>query len=114
MAEAPGSRTQPPRVSRERPILKTGRTTGPRSLPDRTVRLLSNEPARVDRGPASGEYSSAFDEPNTPGARTRLRVLRSEFDARALAQKFEHRAPHRAAVEEMLDSAFVANEPEAF
>jgi hypothetical protein len=33
LAEAPGSRTQPPRVSRERPILKTGRTTGPHSLP---------------------------------------------------------------------------------
>ena len=34
MAEAPGSRTQPPRVGGERPILKTGRATGPRSLPD--------------------------------------------------------------------------------
>ena len=33
LAEAPGSRTQPPRVSGERPILKTGRATGPRSLP---------------------------------------------------------------------------------
>ena len=38
MAEAPGSRTQPPRVSGERPILKTGRATGPRSLPyDETI-----------------------------------------------------------------------------
>ena len=33
VAEAPGSRTQPPRVSGGRPILKTGRATGPRSLP---------------------------------------------------------------------------------
>ena len=33
VAEAPGSRTQPPRVSGERPILKTGRATGPHSLP---------------------------------------------------------------------------------
>ncbi len=33
LAEAPGSRTQPPRASGERPILKTGRATGPRSLP---------------------------------------------------------------------------------
>ena len=33
MAEAPGSRTQPPRVGGERPILKTGRATGPHSLP---------------------------------------------------------------------------------
>src|SRR3954453_1418821 len=37
MAEAPGSRTQPPRVNGERPILKTGRATGPRSLPWTTV-----------------------------------------------------------------------------
>src|SRR5881275_614970 len=33
LAEAPRSRTEPPRVSREQPILKTGRATGPRSLP---------------------------------------------------------------------------------
>ena len=33
MAEAPGSRTQPPRFGGERPVLKTGRATGPRSLP---------------------------------------------------------------------------------
>ena len=33
MAEASGSRTQPPRVSGKRPILKTGRATGPHSLP---------------------------------------------------------------------------------
>jgi len=33
MAEAPGSRTQPPRVGGGRPVLKTGRATGPRSLP---------------------------------------------------------------------------------
>ena len=33
MAEAPGSRTQPPRASGGRPVLKTGRATGPRSLP---------------------------------------------------------------------------------
>ena len=37
LAEAPGSRTQPPRVSGERPILKTGRATGPRSLPERSA-----------------------------------------------------------------------------
>ena len=39
MAEAPGSRTQPPRVGGERPILKTGRATGPRSLPGPTLSL---------------------------------------------------------------------------
>src|SRR5919198_524168 len=47
MAEAPRSRTEPPRVSGEQPILKTGRATGPRSLPPQIVncRMLS----RVDR-----------------------------------------------------------------
>jgi hypothetical protein len=39
MAEAPGSRTQPPRVGGERPVLKTGRATGPRSLPGPTLSL---------------------------------------------------------------------------
>src|SRR5919198_2142513 len=33
MAEAPRSRTEPPRMNGEQPILKTGRATGPRSLP---------------------------------------------------------------------------------
>ena len=41
LAEAPGSRTQPPRVGGERPILKTGRATGPRSLPNgRTIGVV--------------------------------------------------------------------------
>jgi hypothetical protein len=39
MAEAPGSRTQPPRKRGERPILKTGRATGPRSLPKPSYRI---------------------------------------------------------------------------
>ena len=37
LAEAPGSRTQPPRINGERPILKTGRATGPRSLPQPAI-----------------------------------------------------------------------------
>src|SRR5207302_10200916 len=41
LAEAPGSRTQPPRIRRGRPILKTGRATGPRSLPIRLYRHRS-------------------------------------------------------------------------
>jgi len=43
MAEASGSRTQPPRVGGERPVLKTGRATGPHSLPS----LHNREERRV-------------------------------------------------------------------
>jgi len=41
LAEAPGSRTQPPRSRGERPVLKTGRATGPRSLPRHLFRVSS-------------------------------------------------------------------------
>ena len=46
--------------------------------------------------------------------RALLRVFRRELDPLAFAQQFEHRPPDRAAVEEVLDPAFVANETEAF
>src|SRR5215471_18031722 len=44
VAEAPRSRTEPPRVSREQPILKTGRATGPRSLPGEPEYLSACSP----------------------------------------------------------------------
>src|SRR5206468_9895743 len=47
LAEAPRSRTEPPRVSGEQPILKTGRATGPRSLPPQIVNCRMQSP--VDR-----------------------------------------------------------------
>ena len=47
-------------------------------------------------------------------SRTLLRFLGSEFDTLALAQQLEYRAAHRAAVEEVFDSTFVADEPETF
>src|SRR5207249_6102877 len=47
LAEAPRSRTEPPRVSGEQPILKTGRATGPRSLPPQIVDCEVRSP--VDR-----------------------------------------------------------------
>ena len=65
LAEAPGSRTQPPRASGERPILKTGRATGPRSLPRR---LLSR---RIRLAGAS--RTTAAGIAHTP-ARKRARV----------------------------------------
>ena len=46
LAEAPGSRTQPPRVGGGRPILKTGRATGPRSLPQPASRLRAGGSTR--------------------------------------------------------------------
>src|SRR5258708_9476030 len=98
MAEAPGSRTQPPRVSGERPILKTGRAAGPRSLPEpgKDTRCLTFDQAYVAR-------SGAF-----------LGVLRSEFDSLTFTQQFEHGPANRAPVEKVFDPALVPNEPEAF
>ena len=97
MAEAPGSRTQPPRVSGERPILKTGRAAGPRSLP----------------GPGKNTKWLAFDQANIARSRAFLRVFGREFDALAFAQQLEYRSTDRAAVEKVLDPALVPNEPEA-
>ncbi len=59
MAEAPGSRTQPPRVGGERPVLKTGRATGPRSLPCGThhrMGLLFPRSTRVGRGALASRF----------------------------------------------------------
>ena len=56
---------------------------------------------------------SAFDKPYVAGAWPLLGILRGELHTLTFAQQFEHGAPHRAAVEEVLDSAFVADEPEA-
>ena len=99
MAEAPGSRTQPPRAGGERPILKTGRATGPRSLPDRAW--------REERG-------LVFDQTNVAGPRAFLRFLGGEIDALTLTQKLEYSAANRTTMEEMLDSALVADETEPF
>ena len=76
MAEAPGSRTQPPRVSRERPILKTGRATGPRSLP-----APSYCTAYKDRSASS---TCAEPPPVLDGLRARIFCLH-----RAACQVFE-------------------------
>jgi hypothetical protein len=57
--------------------------------------------------------ASALDQANLPGARTLLGVLDVELDPLSFAEEFEHSAPDGTAVEEVLDSAFVANEAEA-
>src|SRR4051794_22034973 len=65
---------------------------------------------RRTRGPAANRL--IFDQPNVAGARPLLRIFRCEIDALTLAQQLEHRAPHGAAVEEVLNPALVADEPE--
>ena len=124
LAEAPGSRTQPPRVSGERPILKTGRATGPRSLPRRIsivdggLRGVGLRAAPRSRNPQAANPQSEWDQPSI----SRTSPARGPFCESSgvnstrwpFAQQLEHRAADRAAVEEVLDPAFVADEPEAF
>src|SRR6185295_5002280 len=63
-------------------------------------------------GPGVRGGRSALDQPDVAGARTLLRFFRRELDTLAFAQQLEHRAAHRASVEEVLDAAFVTDEPE--
>src|SRR5437773_1951406 len=55
---------------------------------------------------------SAFDQPYVPGARALLGIFRGELHTLAFPQQFEDGAAHRAAVEEVFDSTFVADEAE--
>src|SRR5262249_15992889 len=52
-------------------------------------------------------------QPDVAGSRAFLRFFRRELHALAFAQQLEHCAADRAAVEEVLDAAFVADESEA-
>ena len=60
------------------------------------------------------EAASAFDQANVAGARPFLGVFGREFNPLPFPQQLEHRTAHRAAVEEVLDSTLVADEPEPF
>src|SRR5690554_6216398 len=75
------------------------------------------DPARPRGGRAAGagcrSGASAFDQPDVAGARPLGRFLRLELDALPFAQQLEDGAAHGRAVEEMLDTSFVADEPEA-
>ena len=55
-----------------------------------------------------------FYETDVSGAWTLLRILRSELDALTFAEQLEHRAANRAAMKEVFDPAFIADEPEPF
>jgi hypothetical protein len=56
--------------------------------------------------------SLTLDEANVAGARALLRFLRSELDTLSFAKQLEDGAPDRAAMKEVLDSAFIADKPE--
>src|SRR2546428_3343855 len=64
------------------------------------------------RNPQS-EMGSAFDQTDIARARALLGFFGSELHTLAFAQQLEHRAAHRAAMKEMLNSAFVADEPKS-
>jgi hypothetical protein len=51
-------------------------------------------------------------ETDVSRARTLLRFLRSELHALTFAEQFEDGAADRAAMKEVLNPAFIANEPE--
>jgi hypothetical protein len=57
--------------------------------------------------------ASTLDETNVAGARTFPRFFGRKFDALTFAKQLEHRPAHGAAMEKVLDSAFVADEPES-
>jgi hypothetical protein len=63
---------------------------------------------RVDEG------RSAFDEPNFSGAGSFAGFFLRELDALTFPQQLEDRSAYRAAMEEMFDSAFIADESETF
>src|SRR6267378_3297372 len=125
MAEAPRSRTEPPRINGEQPILKTGRATGPRSLPrlefyeigeGRRLQIdcrfrLESEICNLKSAISIGEL--AFDQTDITRARAFLGFFGRELHTLAFAKQFEHRAAHRAAMKEVLNSAFVADEPKS-
>src|SRR5687768_3114996 len=82
----------------------------------RTTRpVTGGERCAAGQAPRRGRsVASAFDQTHVTRAWTFGRFLDLEFDALALAQQLEHCTANGAAVKEVLDPAFVANEAEAF
>ena len=62
---------------------------------------------------ARGGWCLAFDEANVACARALGRIFDLEIDPLAFPQELEDGAANRAAMEEMLDAALVADEAEA-
>ena len=68
--------------------------------------------SRLGVGADRRRDSLTLYEADISGARALLRILRSELDALTFAEQFENGAANGAAMEEVLDPSFVANEPE--
>src|SRR5580765_1741326 len=68
-------------------------------------------PARADK--PGRLRTSAFDQANISRARSLAGILGCKFHALPFAKKFENGASHRAAMEEVLDAALVADEAES-
>lgn len=64
--------------------------------PDRRGRTGSNNLQKKKKS-----ADPLLDQSDVSRARTFLRIFRRELDALPLPQQFEHRSPHRAAVEEV-------------
>ena len=94
----------------KRPVLKTGRATGPHWLPVTRPREGLNRTAGLAARPAPGGL--AVEQTDFSRARTLGRFFNLELDALSFAQQFEHGSSNGGAMEEVLDAAFVANEPE--
>ena len=62
----------------------------------------------------TGREDLTFYETNVSGARALLRFLRSELDTLAFSKQLEDGATDGAAMKEVFDPAFVADEPEPF
>src|SRR5512139_3100885 len=112
MAEAPESRTQPSRSRGKQPVLKTGRATGPRSLPTKSLGARLCDPASAGfvalvrprygrrRGGAGSSATRgaglmwfaqpsaalAFDQANLARPRTLGRFLGHELDPLTFSQ----------------------------
>jgi hypothetical protein len=83
-----------------------GRARGKNADCGRKVRWCRHPDSAIRR-------CSALDQADIARARAFLRIFGRELDALAFAQQLEHGTAHRAAMEEVLDSALVADEPEA-
>jgi hypothetical protein len=72
------------------------------------------------RGPEREAKSNAkptklpFNQPYVSSPRTFLGFLDGELDALAFPKQLEHRAPHGAAMKEMLQAGFIPDETKAF
>src|SRR5688500_4033923 len=81
------------------------RTSGPRRAGRIGSKWISKSRSQIAELP--------LDEAHIPGARPFLGFLDREVDALAFPQQLEHRAPDGAAMKEMLEAGFIADEPEA-